>query len=159
MDEIPAGHHIEESVNGIVSLVKDRPQVIWTEEIQLVEEALRRRPKGDNYRVAAKGKQITVYERLGPAAEEMAEVFGGILPYSRQEILKGMKALLDKNAQYSPMLHFKLVDAARRRFSADRVTYVISLPAWIAIGGIGTLQNMVDKIIPLLDTDAYFEMI
>ncbi len=89
----------------------------------------------------------------------MAEVFGGILPYSRQEILKGMKALLDKNAQYSPMLHFKLVDAARRRFSADRVTYVISLPAWIAIGGIGTLQNMVDKIIPLLDTDAYFEMI
>jgi hypothetical protein len=38
LDEIPAGHHIEEGVNGLVSLVKDRKQLILPEEIQLVEE-------------------------------------------------------------------------------------------------------------------------
>ena len=29
--------------------------------------------------------------------------------YSRQDILDGMRAILDKNAQYSPMLHFELL--------------------------------------------------
>jgi len=52
----PASHHIEESVNGVVSLVKDRKQIIQPEEIQVIETALRNHAKGNNYRVSAKGK-------------------------------------------------------------------------------------------------------
>ena len=67
----------------------------------------------------AKGKQIIVHERLGPNAEDMADIFGSSLPiYTRQKHLEGMLAMLDKNAQYSPMLHFKLVNAADRTFCA-----------------------------------------
>lgn len=160
LEQIPAGHHIEESVNGVVSLVKDRKQLILPEEIQLVEDALRRHPKGNNYRVSAKGKQITVYERLGPDAEKMAEIFGKTLHmYLRQDLLEGMQAMLDKNAQYSPMLHFNLVDAAARSFCAERATYVASLPEWVNICDCGLLQELVDEIIPLLDTDEYFELL
>ena len=32
-----------------------------------------------------------------------------LLIYSRQDLLDGMRAILDKNAQYSPMLHFELL--------------------------------------------------
>jgi hypothetical protein len=32
--------------------------------------------------------------------------------YSSQNLLESLQAMLDKNAQYSPMLHFKLVIAA-----------------------------------------------
>jgi hypothetical protein len=160
LKEIPAGYHIEESVNGVVSLVKDRQQVIRPEEIQLVEDALRRHPKGNNYRVSAKGKQIILYERLGPDAEKMAEIFGKTLPmYSRQDLLDDMRALLDKNAQYSPMLHFNLVDIAARTFCAELATYVSSLPEWVNICDCGPLQSLVDEIIPLLDTDEYFELL
>jgi hypothetical protein len=160
LKEIPAGYHIEESVNGVVSLVKDGKQVIRPEEIQLVEDALRRHPKGNNYRVSAKGKQIIVYERLGPDVEDMADIFGKTLSmYSRQELLEGVQALLDKNAQYSPMLHFNLVDAAARTFCAERATYVSSLPEWVNICDCGPLQSLVDEIIPLLDTDEYFELL
>jgi len=128
-DQTPAGHHIEENVNGIVSLVKDRKQLILPEEIQVIEVALHRHPKGNNYRVSAKGKQIIVYERLGPDAEDLAKIFDKTLPvYSWQELLEGMQAILDRNAQYSPMLHFNLVDAAERTFCAERATYVSSLP-------------------------------
>ena len=159
-EQVPAGHHIEESVNGVVSLVKDRQQLILPEEIQLVEDALRRHPKGNNYRVSAKGKQIVVYERLGPDAEGMADIFGKTLSmYSRQELLEGVQALLDKNAQYSPMLHFKLVNTADRTFCAERATYVSSLPEWVNICDCGPLQELVDEIIPLLDTDEYFELL
>ncbi len=160
LEQVPAGHHIEESVNGVVSLVKDRQQLILPEEIQLVEDALRRHPKGNNYRVSAKGKQIVVYERLGPDAEGMADIFGKTLSmYSRQELLEGVQALLDKNAQYSPMLHFKLVNTADRTFCAERATYVSSLPEWVNICDCGPLQELVDEIIPLLDTDEYFELL
>jgi hypothetical protein len=160
LDEIPAGHHIEESVNGVVSLVKESKPAILPEELQLVEETLRRHPKGNNYRVSAKGKQIIVHERLGPNAEDMADIFGSSLPiYTRQKHLEGMLAMLDKNAQYSPMLHFKLVNATYRTFCAERATYVSSLPEWIGICGWGPLQSLVDQIIPLLDTDEYFELI
>jgi len=124
---------------------------------------LHRHPKGNNYRVSAKGKQIIVYERLGPDAEDMAEIglaLGKTLPmYSRQELLEGMQAMLDKNAQYSPMLHFNLVDAAARTFCVERATYVSSLPEWVDICDCGPLQSLVDQIIPLLDTDEYFELI
>ncbi len=160
LKEIPAGYHIEESVNGVVSLVKDRKQVIRPEEIQLVEDALRRHPKGNNYRVSAKGKQIILYERLGPDAKDMAEIFGKTLPmYSRQELLEGMQAMLDKTAQYSPMLHFKLVNTADRTFCAERATYASSLPEWVNICDCGPLQSLVNEIIPLLDTEEYFELL
>jgi hypothetical protein len=160
LEQIPAGHHIEESVNGVVSLVKDRKQLILPEEIQVLEAALHQHTKGTNYRVSAKGKQIIVYERLGPDAEDMAEIFGKTLPiYSRRELLDGMQAMLDKSAQYSPMLHFNLVDAAARTFCAERATYVASLPDWVDICGRGSLQELVDEIIPLLDTDEYFALI
>ncbi len=159
LEQIPAGHHIEESVNGIVSLVKDSQQLIIPEEIQLVEDALRRHPKGKNYRVSVKGRQIVVYERLGPEAEDMADIFGKSLPmYSRRELIKSIQETLDTHAQYRPMLHFKLVDAAERTFCAERVTYVASLPEWVDICDSGQLQSLVDEIIPLLDTDEYYEL-
>ena len=54
VEEIPAGFRISESVNGIVSLVRDRPPQIRPEEVAAVEAALRRHPKSRNYRVAVK---------------------------------------------------------------------------------------------------------
>lgn len=160
VDEIPAGYHIEESVNGRVSLVKDSKQAILPEEIQVVEEALRRHPKGNDYRVGAKGKLIIVYERLGSDPEELVDIFDKVLPmFSRQQLLDHMREIADKNAQYSPMLHFKLVNAADRTFSAERATYMASLPDWVEICGWDSLQSLVDQIIPLLDTDEYFELL
>lgn len=159
LDEIPAGYHLEESVNGVVSLVKDRKPVILPEEVQLVEQALRRHPKGNDYRVAVKGKMIIVYERLGWNLGKTVEVFSQALPYySREELQSSVRAFIDRNARYSPMLHFKLVNAAERIFCAERTTYVSSLPAWIGICGRGSLQSLVDEIIPLLDSDEYFEL-
>src|SRR5207244_10027952 len=50
--ELPPGFTISESVNGVVSLVKDRPALIQPEEVSAVEAALQRHPEGHRYRVA-----------------------------------------------------------------------------------------------------------
>src|SRR6266566_7462405 len=44
VSEIPPGYTISESVNGVVSLVKDRPTLILPEEVAAVETAVQRHP-------------------------------------------------------------------------------------------------------------------
>ena len=160
LEEIPDGYHIEESVNGVVSLVKNRPQLILPEEVQLVETALQRHPKGNNYRVSVKGEQITIHERVGPDAETIAKIFEGtVSPLSRKDILDRTHTILDKKARFSPILRFALVNVETRNFCAERVTYMTSRPGWINISDCGPLQTLVDEIITLLDTDEYFELL
>ena len=52
LDQVPEGYRISESVNGVVSLVKDLPQLILAQEVASIEAALDRHPKGWDYRVA-----------------------------------------------------------------------------------------------------------
>src|SRR6266705_4800540 len=43
--ELPAGFTISESVNGVVSLVKDRPSLLMPMEVAAVEEAVKQHPR------------------------------------------------------------------------------------------------------------------
>ena len=65
VEEIPQGYQIDESLNGIVSLAKSRPQLIPSEEAASVEAALKRHPKARSYRVAVKNDQ----SRSSPAGK------------------------------------------------------------------------------------------
>src|SRR5947209_16746029 len=64
--EIPPGFTISESVNGVVSLVKDRPSLIQPEEVAAVEAEVQQHPQARHYRVAVKQDRIEIYEQAGP---------------------------------------------------------------------------------------------
>ena len=63
--ELPSGFTISESVNGVVSLVKDHPALILPEEVTTVEEAVKQHPRARQYRIAVKHNQIEIYEQVG----------------------------------------------------------------------------------------------
>src|SRR6266699_7181737 len=63
VSELPPGFTISESVNGVVSLVKDRPSLIQPEEVAAVEGAVKRHPEARRYRVAIKHDRIEIYEQ------------------------------------------------------------------------------------------------
>jgi hypothetical protein len=65
--ELPPGFTISESVNGVVSLVKDRPALILPEEVAAVEEAVKLHPEARRYRIAVKHDRIEIYEQVGPS--------------------------------------------------------------------------------------------
>src|SRR6266568_381064 len=67
--EIPPGYSITESVNGVVSLAKDRPSLIQPEEVAAIEAAVQRHPEAHRYRVVVKQNRIEIYERVGPDYE------------------------------------------------------------------------------------------
>src|SRR5438105_4943701 len=135
VEVLPEGRTIVESVNGTVSLVKDRPSPILPAEVTTVEAELRRHPKRDNYRVGAKGKIITIYERVGPSADGMA----GILREEGLAVLPGaaarLRTMMDRTAQFSPVLRFILANPQQRTFRAERWCYLGSIDDWISIGG------------------------
>ena len=64
--ELPPGYMISESVNGVVSLVKDRPTLFQPEEVAAIEAAVQQHPETRRYRVAVKHDKIEIYEYVGP---------------------------------------------------------------------------------------------
>ena len=60
--ELPPGYTISESVNGVVSLVKDRPSLIQPEEVAAVEAVVQQHPDARRYRVAVKRDRIEIYD-------------------------------------------------------------------------------------------------
>ena len=157
-DQIPEGYRISESVNGVVSLVKDRPQLILPQEVASVEAALDRHPKGRNYRVAVQKNQIVIYERLGPDVETLSAIFGKFSPLP-PEILKGrVQEQLDNMARFSPIMRFILVDPEERNFKAERWCYLGDVDDWIDAGESGRLDKLAPRLIPKLGTDDFFEL-
>ncbi len=157
VDEIPDGFRIRESVNGIVSLVKDRPSQILSEEIAAVEAALRRHPKARNYRVSAKADRIEIYERVGPDADELLARFGQVGPLLPGGV-EGLRGEQDRHAQFTPVLRFILADAERRTFRAERWCYLGSIDDWIDVGPTRPVDELARQLVPRLGSDRFFEV-
>jgi len=157
-DKIPDGYRISESVNGNVSLVKDRPQLILPQEVAGVEAVLARHPKSDDYRVAVKKNHIVIYERLGPDVETLSAIFGNLSPLSSDIVKNRIQEQLDKMARFSPILRFILVDPDERKFTAERWSYMGDIDDWIDIGESGKLEKLARRLIPKLGTDDFFEL-
>jgi len=157
VEEIPQGYQIEESVNGIVSLVKARRQLILPEESASVEAALQRHPKARNYRVAVKDKQVVIYERIGLDADEMIRIFEESFP-----VLLGTRKKLEeesnRSAQFTPVMRFILDDPETRKYHAERWCYSGSIDDWIYAGHSGKIEQLAKELTPKLGTDAFFEI-
>ena len=157
VEQIPEGWRISESVNGVVSLIKDRPAQILPQEVAAVEAAVARHPKSHNYRVAVKRNRIEVYERVGPDAGELladlAKMGLGIFHRSDQ-----LRTEMDRRAQFTPVLRFTLADADQRTFHTERWCYLGSIDDWICVGPTGPLDRLARQWIVRLGTDALFEV-
>src|SRR5438309_5554704 len=100
--ELPPGFTISESVNGVVSLVKDRPSLIQPEEVAAIEVAVQQHPQARRYRVAVKHDQIEIYEQAGPDYEELlGELHMVVL--SRQDLVERLQAEQERYARYTPV--------------------------------------------------------
>ena len=157
-DQIPDGYRISESVNGVVSLVKDRPQLISPQEVAIVEAVLARHPKSSDYRIALKNNQIVFYERLGPDMETLSAIFGEFSLLPSVIVRKRLQEQLDKMARFSPIMRFILVDPDERKFTAERWSYLGDIDDWIDIGESGKLEKLARRLIPKLGKDDFFEL-
>ena len=156
--DLPAGFTISESVNGVVSLVKERPSLIQPEEVAAIEAVVRQHPEARRYRVAVKGNRIEVYEQVGPDYNALVSELR-IPGLSRPGLAEKLRALEERHAQYTPVLRFTLLDPKQRRFGSERMCYRGSIDGWLELHGqTGPAAELAQALIPTLGTDEFFEL-
>ena len=156
VQEIPQGWRVSESVNGVVSLVRDRPSQILPGELAAVESALERHPKTRNYRTVVKRDCIEVYERVGLDADDLVAVLSKELDVPN--LADRLHDWQDQRARFAPVLRFILADAAHRTFDVQRMCYRGSVEGWIDVGESGPVDQLARGLIPTLGTERFFEL-
>ena len=156
--ELPPGFTISESVNGVVSLAKDRPGLIRPEEVVAVEAAVQRHLQAHRYRVAVKGNRIEVYEQVGPDYNSLvSELY--IPSLSRPGLAEELRALEERHAHYTPVLRFTLRDPKQRWFGSERMRYLGSIDGWLELRGqTGPVAELARALIPTLGTEQFYEL-
>lgn len=150
--EIPDGYQIQESVNGIVSLVRIQPSLISSEDVAAVEAALQNHPQARRYRVSVKTKYITIHEQTGMDVSELSAIVGRVL------VSKSLENWETCHAQYRPIMRFLLSDADKHLFNAERFCFLGSIDDWINIEFDEPIQTLAARLIPTLGTDDFFEL-
>ena len=156
VEEIPDGYKITESVNGVVSLAKERQALLREEEIAAVENELKQHPKSRRYRLKAKYDRIEIYEMLAPEAESMADIFD-VFGLGLPRMVEKIQDFLDENSQFSAIMRFILIDEEKRLFRAQRWCYLGSIDDWVDVD-YGQIQELASYTIPALGTDDYYEL-
>jgi len=156
--ELPPGYMISESVNGVVSLAKDRPALIQPEEVEAVEAAVQRHPEARRYRVAVKGNRIEVYEQVGPDYNELVSELN-ISGLSRPGLAEELRALEERHARFTPVLRFTLVDPKQRRFGSERMSSLRGSDDWLELHGqTGPVAKLARALIPTLGSEQFYEL-
>lgn len=157
VEQTPEGYRIYESVNGIVSLVKDRPQLIPPEDVAAVEAALKRLPKARNYRVSVKQDQIIIYEGRGGDIENLSAIFGAAFP-QMGGFKDRLQTEMDRYNQFTPVMRFTLSDPDERTYVAERWCYRGSVDDWIYAGHSGKIEQLARKLTPKLGADDFYKL-
>ena len=155
--ELPPGFTISESVNGVVSLVKDRPSLIQPEEVAAIEEAVQQHPEARRYRVAVKHERIEIYEQVGPNYDALLSELH-MANLSSPSLAERLQAEEERYARYTPVLRFILLDPRRRRFGVQRMCYLGSVDGWLELGQTRPVATLARALIPTLGTDQFYEL-
>lgn len=156
--EIPDGFAISESVNGLVSLARVRPQLVSPDAVAAVEAELDRHPKARNYRLTVRPDRIEIYELLGLDAETLLTKLGAYSGFSRSDLAARLQAEQERYGQFTAVLRFNLVDAGRQVFQTERMCYLGSVDDWIPIGPAAEIPDLAARYVPLLGSDALLEI-
>ena len=156
LEEVPAGYEIVESVNGVVSIRKLRPQVISDLEVQTVKAVLRDHSDLRGYRVDVREKAIVIYESSAGGIDDVAErIFGLRIPDSMRDEIRETETL---HAHYSPVMRFVLVDEEDRLFSAERMCHRGSIDGWLSLHNEGRIHDLAETYICHLGKDSFYDL-
>ncbi len=155
--ELPPGFTISESVNGVVSLVKDRPSLILPEELAEIVAAVKQHPEARQYRIAVKHGHIEIYEHIGLNFDVLASSFQMAFRLD-PDLASRMQSEEDHYAHYAPVLRFTLLDPVRRRFGAKRMCYRGGSDDWRELRQTGSVAELARALIPTLSTAQFFDL-
>ncbi|MCX6077941.1 MAG: hypothetical protein NTW32_00235 [Chloroflexi bacterium] len=152
VEKLLDGYQVEESVNGVVSVAKARPQLISPEELACIEADLKKLSKSHKYRAVIKNDQIWIYESQGVDLGDLIGNMGWNVPSGFEQ------NLLERHVQFSPIMRFILEEPEERIFSPQRWCFRGSIDEWIDIQSPAKIEVLAKNLLPTLGTDDFFEL-
>lgn len=156
--EIPEGYEIRESPNGIVSLAKKRPGLFRQAEIDTIKAEVERHPKNEKYQVYVKPDRIVIYEQMGPSVDDVIGIFEGHGMTTSQDKENELRDILDEGARFEGVLRFVRSSGPDRTFAVERWSYLGGIDDWIFVDSGNDLEKLAQKTVPLLGTDAFYDL-
>ncbi len=150
---IPAGYEVYENPNAQVFLRKALPQVITAEEVRTVEQALLERDRLKHYLIDVKGPSIVVH--LPDKNDDFLERLGADRFRLNPD---GLRHVIQRFTNYSPMMRFTLIDLEARAFSVERWCFRGAIDDWIPLA-YGDLRTLVAKYCPHLGKESFYDLI
>lgn len=180
LDALAEGFEVVENLNGQVSVRAVKPRIITIEEEALANERLGAHGHG-GYRVEVKGAYLVIHELHGPSAESLERLgpFGlvtrealaahlekregkakseAVLRRVQQDWEQQRAAMLADLTRFDPILRFHLADKSGRLFTVERMSFS-GKPDWSWLDDGLPLREALDRFLPPLGTDEFFEMV
>ncbi|MBS0263046.1 MAG: hypothetical protein JSS02_13970 [Planctomycetes bacterium] len=151
VDTLPPEYEIREDPrNGLVTIRKVRPSQILPSEWELCQEQVKTLCLGTACIVDREVQHLVVYTANSSFAQIDAflEQLGGRMG----------RNWMAQQIPYSPMLRFTLVDTEPRLFAVDRWCCRGTIDRWIPLEGGRPLADQLQKYIPHLDSDSFFNL-
>ncbi|KPA10809.1 hypothetical protein MHK_008984, partial [Candidatus Magnetomorum sp. HK-1] len=146
----------EHPSNAQVFLRKKQIKIITDIENHLVNKYLKKIKSSYSYISDIKGKVITIFEsnQNNDAIRDVFNKFSIGLPKSDSFI----NEIIDKNASYSPVMRFILLDKKKRIFTTERFCFRGSIDDWISIGESDSLEKLLKTFIKHLGKESLFDI-
>jgi hypothetical protein len=157
VDRVPDGYEIYESPgNGQVFARKVRPTKIRPAERTLVETYVRKLAKLEHFIVDVEADSIVVY--LSDADPDGAvRLIGSVVPILGDGA-QALRAMMDRDANYSKMMRFVLADEEKRSFAVERWCFLGSVDDWYFLSLGDSLAKLAAKYVPHLGKDSFYEL-
>jgi len=146
-DRIPDGYEIYENVRAQVFLRKKSPPIIRENELQIVQDHLRKDAEEWKYRVEIKKRMIVIHEARGD--------YSVISEWASKEAIEKLK---QSCTDYMPMMRFILIDDDKRTFAPQRYCFRGSVEDWIDIGKSDSMASLARRYMKHLGKDSFYEL-
>ena len=147
---IPKGFEIYENPNAQVFLIKKEPPLISNDEKQVVISALKANKSIKHFMVDIKKKYMTIYvaEPITFEASSWRSEFRSIFKPQHYEMF----------LNYMGEMRFTLIEENIRQFTVERFCHRGSVDDWILLGSEDQLHKLVEKFVPHLGKDSYYDL-
>ncbi|HEY5315570.1 MAG TPA: hypothetical protein VIK18_23770 [Pirellulales bacterium] len=162
-ESLPEDFEIHESPQtALVTVRKIRPTRLLSFERGQVVQAIEAYTDLEVFLVEAEGDALVVYtpdENAGRIIDLLEPTRLLALGGEQSPAVKELRNSLIRWSNYSKMMRFELKDADRRCFSAERWCFRGSYDNWWHLASPAPLQAQLDKYLPHLDKQSFFELL
>jgi len=152
-DSIPEGYEIYENPNAQVFLRKIVPQLFYDEEIEFINNSLKKNKTIFDYKLDIRKDTLTIY--LSDKNKEDFQLLRS--EFFSLPQFEYLEKLIKENLTYTAMLRFKLIEYDPRNFMVERY-YFGGDKGWFYLDSSTDLKKLTIRYCQHLGKDSFFEL-